>query len=92
MDLFLSRYNDFQYILKMPFRKGRKLLITILENEQKEKSWQVWLAKYPQMDSETYISFDEFYRQNKLQKVVKRTDEEVINDAENILKSMKHSK
>lgn len=62
------------------------------EKEDKEKIWDVWTSIYPHFREETFMSFPEFY--NKMigkpnDKTISsngKSDEQLITDAQNILK------
>ncbi|WP_200415937.1 hypothetical protein [Virgibacillus salexigens] len=60
-----------------------------MNKDLEDKIWEKWLVDYSRMGEGDFISFDEykdrhFKKENKQQK----SDEEILNDAENILKLM----
>lgn len=59
------------------------------EQDLEQKLWEKWLVELPNMDKTTFIPFEEYKNKHFRQKP-KKTDEEIIADAENILKSMSH--
>ena len=65
------------------------LLNKAIEQDIEDKLWQKWLVELPYMDEKTFLSFDEYkdkhFKQKETQKM---SDEEVLKDAENILKMM----
>ena len=75
--------------MNLPFKEGSELYLKATEKYQDERLWDMWLSIYPNMDKESFVSFEQFKLNARKQKITKRTDEEIIQDAENILQSFK---
>jgi hypothetical protein len=60
------------------------LLIDAYEKDLEDKLWQQWLAIYPNMSNENFISFEDFKKETFKPKVEKINAEEVLKDAESI--------
>lgn len=63
------------------------LLNKAIEQEAEDKLWQKWLVELPYM-SDKFIPFDEYKRKHFEEEETKKTDEEILQDADNILKMM----
>lgn len=59
------------------------------EKDVEEMLWQKWLVEIQNMDKESFVPFDKYKEQHmKVQQKEIRSEQEVLEDAENILKSM----
>ncbi|MBT2601426.1 MULTISPECIES: hypothetical protein [unclassified Oceanobacillus] len=59
------------------------------EKDFEETIWQKWLVDIQNMDKESFVPFDKYKEQHmKVQQKEIRSEKEVLEDAENILKSM----
>lgn len=58
--LLHSQYS-IDYILKLPLQSITNLLLKAIEREKEGKAWELYLTKYPMMDSSNVVSFEEFY-------------------------------
>ncbi|WP_106531913.1 hypothetical protein [Planomicrobium soli] len=75
--------------MNLPFSIASGLYVKAMEKYQDEKLWEMWLSVYPQMDKDSFVSFEQFKLNARKQKHTKRSEEEIIKDSNNILKSMK---
>ncbi|MBT2723047.1 hypothetical protein [Bacillus sp. ISL-46] len=93
LDTLLQRYGDMSFIMSLPANEGISLYIKAVEKNSEQQLWEQWLVDYNRMTKENFIPFSEY--KNQMKKPLKpkdnRSDEEVIQDAENILKSLKRS-
>jgi hypothetical protein len=60
------------------------LLVDAYEKDLEDKLWQQWLAIYPNMSNENFISFEDFKKEAFKPKLEKIDVEEVLKDAESI--------
>ncbi|CAM3678860.1 hypothetical protein GCM10009865_47640 [Aeromicrobium ponti] len=92
-DTLLQRYGDMSFILSLPATVGINLYIKAVEKNSERQAWEQWLVAYQSMTKENFISFNDYLKQLKQPQQPRdnRTDDEIIQDAENILKSMKRS-
>lgn len=81
------------FILSLPATVGINLYIKAVEKNSERQAWEQWLVAYQSMTKENFISFNDYLKQLKQPQQPRdnRTDDEIIQDAENILKSMKRS-
>lgn len=49
--------------MRVPARKLAKLLRHAVAEEKNQAAWDVWVACYPQMDKENFMSFEEFKKE-----------------------------
>lgn len=78
--------------MSMSLGSGLDLYYKAVEKTIEKQAWEQWLVAYSKMTKETFISFSDYLKKLKQPKVTtSKTDEEVIEDAENILKMMKRS-
>jgi hypothetical protein len=92
-DTLLHRYSDMSFIMSLSVEEGIALYEKAIEKTIEHQVWERWLVDYSKMTKETFKSFKDY-----LSDVLKppqpkdnRSDEEIINDADNILKSFKRS-
>lgn len=76
-ELLLRRYSNIEYILNKTFEDGYKLICKAHEKNIEDKLWEQWLVDYRLMDSETFISFEEYKKQiinpkNKIDKMLSK--------------------
>ena len=99
MDLLLSRYGDMNYIMNLDINDFLGLVDKAIEKERDKNFFAVWKELVPTMTKETFVSFED-YKSQLLRGSVKGktvdalsnnnlTDEELIEDAENIIKMLK---
>jgi hypothetical protein len=80
------------FIMSLPAEEGIALYEKAIEKTIEHQVWERWLVDYSKMTQETFKSFSDYLKEVlNPQRIDNRTDEEVLNDAENILKSMKRS-
>ena len=82
------------FVMSLDVKIVAELIVKAFEKELEEKLWQKWLAELPNMNKDTFVSFEK-YKENHLKPQVSislRTDEEILQDAENILKLMNKPK
>jgi hypothetical protein len=81
------------FIMSLSAEEGFELYKRASEKYIEEQAWQRWLVDYAKMTKENFVSFTDYFKKLKQPPKAKdnRSDEEIINDADNILKSMKRS-
>lgn len=88
----LKRYSDASFVLSLPFEMGFELYMKATEKNNEDRVWEQWLVDYTRMDKNNFVPFSKYLEGMKVTDVsTTRTDEEIIEDAENILKSFKRS-
>lgn len=73
--------------MAMSVEEGMEFLTIALEKYQDGQLWDMWLVRYGEMTSDNFVSFDQFKVLARSNSATKRTEEEIIQDAENIMKS-----
>lgn len=59
------------------------------EKDLEQRLWEKWLAELPNMNQENFIPFEEYVKKHKKVKHQEtKSDEQILQDAENILKSL----
>lgn len=76
MDLLLSRYANIDYVMNLEIDDFVGIIKCAMEKESDERLYQMWLAIYPNMDKDTFISFNEF----KDKALGKKTKEEQMDE------------
>jgi hypothetical protein len=81
------------FVMSLPAEEGLLLYEKAVEKTVEQQAWEQWLVDYSRMTKENFKPFSEYLKEMKkpLKTTDNRTDEEIISDAENILKSMKRS-
>lgn len=49
----------------MPWQKGIDIICKAYSKVEEEKLWQIWLVRYAEMTSDTFIPFSEFANLHK---------------------------
>lgn len=71
----MSEIND------MRVSDGVKLIIKAYEKREEDKAFQMYIARYANMDESTYESFEEFYNPNRLVQS-DRSAEEILEEVQ----------
>jgi hypothetical protein len=92
-DALLQRYGDMSFIMSLSAEEGLLLYEKAVEKSVEQRAWEQWLVDYNRMTKENFKPFSTYLKELKqpVRKKDNRSDEEIINDSENILKSMKRS-
>lgn len=91
-DTLLSRYGDITFIMSMPMDEGLQLYQKASEKNLENRIWERWLVDYRNMNTENFVSFGDYKKKlTEPKRVDKRSEEEVIADADDILKMMKRT-
>ena len=79
--MLMVRYADIGYFNNLKLKICNKLIIKGFFEIEKRKSWEIWLSQYPNMDKESYVSFDKYfpYTENDMFKQQK-TKNKIIDD------------
>ena len=78
----------------LDFTTGIDLIEKAIAEKRKEKLWDLYVAKYQFMTTDSFISFEEFCdgpngENNSNLSEDNRTADEIVNEAENILLSLR---
>lgn len=79
--------------MHLGFEDGFEMLKKANEKQNDSILWDMWLAKYPWMDKDSFISFNDF-KNSILKKVEEpkkstKTKEEIITQSEKIIEAWK---
>lgn len=92
MDVLLKRYGNIEYINTLKPVKLSNLLKKAYDKELERTAWEYWLTLDNQAKKNNpFNKFMESLRKEEPSNNDKRTEEEIVNDAQNILKLMKRS-
>lgn len=86
-ELLLKRYSNIDYILRLDFEEGNKLIEKAKEKEIDKKLWDRWLIDYRHMrTNEQFISFEDYKERlmPKKKEINKDTKEDLLKMAEEI--------
>lgn len=86
-ELLLRRYNNIDYILNKDFESGFRLIEVAHEKDIEEKLWQQWLALYPNMTADNFISFEDFKSETLIKNAVleNKSKDEILADVSDII-------
>ena len=68
--VILQHCNDIDYVFGLDFPDFYDLYMELQEKELEQKTWELWLALYPHMSKETYISYEDMLAKAKRQEVI----------------------
>lgn len=94
MDFFYKRYGGNDVVYRMKPRKLLKLLMKAKEKELEETAWEYWLTMDTEFQKKNpFTRYLSELKKNALnpKTTVERTEAEIMQDAENILNSMKRT-
>lgn len=63
------------------------LFIYAIEKDKENKLWELWKLQYPQMDKESFITFEEYKNKNIKKQTTKKTYEEIEKEMEEVEKA-----
>lgn len=89
MDMLLTRYNmtDFN---KLPLKLGIKLINKGFYEKYKRENWEIWLAKYPTMTKDNFISFDDFFNKPRKIEKTRKDEKDILKECNNITNKIKN--
>lgn len=58
--LLHSKYS-LDFVMKNKISIVNRLLIKAIEEENKEKVWDIWVTLYKEMDKKNFVTFEDFY-------------------------------
>lgn len=59
-DLLLHRYGNIEYILRLPFSEGIKLIAKAKEREYEQRVWEAWVIQLPYADKDNFKPYEEY--------------------------------
>jgi len=80
------------FVMSLDVEILTNLIAKAFEKETEDRLWEKWLAELPHMDKETFISFENYKQKHFQKQESEKEDEEILQDAENILKMMNKPK
>lgn len=79
------------FLMHMDSEMFADLVLKAIEKDVEEKIWDKWLVELPYMEKQ--LTFEEYKRKHYVTDTsTDKTDEEILQDAENILKMMNKPK
>ncbi|MCD2345820.1 hypothetical protein [Clostridium guangxiense] len=89
----LSQYSNIDFIMHLDIDEGFEMLKKANEKQNDSILWDMWLVKYPWMDKDNFVSFNDF-KNNILKKVEEpkkptKTKQQIIADSEKIVAAWK---
>jgi hypothetical protein len=76
-------------ILEMDIEEGIELILRAYEKRSEERAFQLYLTKYPWMNEENYMPFEEFYNPKTHNENKHLTEEQILLEVKDILDSFK---
>jgi hypothetical protein len=84
----LHSFYDFSYVLKLPVKHITRLAQKAGEKKEENKVWEIWISKFPHMNEENFVSFNEYYAKLKTKPMQRnQPSDETVEDIFNRLKS-----
>lgn len=71
--------------MNQSIRNITELLAGAWNRKDENRAWSLYVSTYPNMTSETFMTFDEFYNPEKAQKQDSRSAEEILEEVKEIL-------
>lgn len=74
--------------------EGVELISEAMNQEQKQKLWDIYLTKYPYMSPNNFVEFEDFCKMSTeeptKQNISNLTKDEILDEVEDILKMFKN--
>lgn len=81
--------------MNLEAKDGVEMIMTAYQEKNREEAYQFYLQTVANMDEETFISFEEFYKvdnDTSNHTYAQKDKEEIYNDVENILEKFNFEK
>ena len=91
----MSRYNNIEYINNLSWQDGIRLINKAVEKNNDQRLWDLYCTIYPNMDKETFISFEKFKKPSvkaESREPEVKTNEEAIEKAEAVRRKFEMQK
>ena len=72
-DLVLRNYHDPAFVFHMEIPDFVEQLLKLQEKELEQKVWEMWLAKWPRMTKDNFVSYEEMLNTAKQQETKHET-------------------
>ena len=59
-ETLFRRFNNPTYVLSLDFLEGLELIVESFKKEKEERVWQLYVSKYPLMNQDNFISYEDF--------------------------------
>lgn len=60
-------------------------MVEAYESKYEERAWDIYVSIYPNMNKETFIPFEEFYKPSTEVKVENKSEDKILMDVKNII-------
>lgn len=71
--------------MRLPIRSITRLLIKAREKQEEDSMWDLYLSIYPKMNSETFITFEDFYDPARI--VKDKSEKEILEEVKEVINS-----
>lgn len=73
----------------MNIDEGMQMIQQVYEKQREEKAYQLYIASYPNMTKETYVTFEEFYKpqQRNEESTDTKSSEEILKEVQETMNS-----
>lgn len=61
----MHRYSDMNYFMSMDASDGVGMMLTAYKEKNRDESYQFYLQTVQNMDTSTFVSFEEYYYENE---------------------------
>lgn len=76
----------------MDIETGVALIVKAFQEQNKQRCWDLYVTRYAWMTEETFVSFEDFYKESKPVEQEPIDHEKVMNDVKEILDSFRKGK
>lgn len=74
--------------------EGVEIISEAMNQEQKQKLWDIYLTKYPYMSPDNFVEFEDFCQmsigETAKQNISNKSKDEILDEVEDILKMFKN--
>ena len=82
LELLAGTYHDLGYIMDMDYSDGWLLMLKAQERRNEDRMYALYAALYPNFTDKTFITFKEFYKQQRPKKAATqpKTREQIFDE------------
>jgi hypothetical protein len=65
-------------VLELPFWYGWQLLCRAVQERERERAWDAWVAQLPFMDKDSFVPFEDYWKPPAKRRKPRKTDAELL--------------
>lgn len=87
-DLLLTRYHDMTFIMSLNVETVIELIQKAFQKHEEERAFALYASIYPNFNKNNFKPFNEFYKAKNNDKISVRSAEDIMADAQEIMRKV----